>query len=44
MQKNNLIVKEPEELVLMKGDFSESALKLSAYLIANLKKDKVIYR
>jgi len=44
MQENNLIVKEPEELVLMKGDFSESALKLSAYLIANLKKDKVIYK
>jgi len=44
MQENNLIVKEPEELVLMRGDFSESALKLSAYLIANLKKDKVIYK
>ena len=40
---NNLIVKEPEEMVLMKGDFSESALKLGAYLIANLEKDKVIY-
>jgi len=44
MQENNLVVKEPEELVLMRGDFSESALKLSAYLIANLKKDKVIYK
>ncbi len=44
MQKNNLIVKEPEELVLMRGDFSESALKLGAYLIANLEKDKVIYK
>jgi plasmid replication initiation protein len=40
----NLIVKEPEELVLMKGDFSESALKLSAYLIASLKKDEVNYK
>ena len=44
MQKNNLIVKEPEELILMRGDFSESALKLGAYLIANLEKDKVIYK
>ena len=44
MQKINLIVKEPEELILMRGDFSESALKLGAYLIANLKKDKVIYK
>jgi len=44
MQKNNLIVKEPEEIILMKGDFSESALKLGAYLIAILKKDKVIYQ
>ena len=43
MNKNNLIVKEPEELILMRGDFSESALKLGTYLIANLKKDKVIY-
>ena len=41
--KDNLIVKEPEELVLMRGDFSESALKLGAYLIAILEKDKVIY-
>jgi hypothetical protein len=40
----NIIVKEPEELVLMKGDFSESALKLSAYLIASLKQDEVIYK
>ena len=40
---NNLIVKEPEELVLMKGDFSESALKLGAYLIAILEKDKITY-
>ena len=39
----NLIVKEPEELVMMKGDFSESALKLAAYLIAILEKDKIIY-
>ena len=44
MQKNNLIVKEPEELILIKGDFSESALKLGAYLIAILEKDKVIYK
>jgi plasmid replication initiation protein len=44
MQENNLIVKEPEELVLMKSNFSESALKLSAYLIANLQKDEIIYK
>jgi plasmid replication initiation protein len=42
--KNNLIVKEPEEMVLMRGgQFSESALKLAAYLIANLEQDKNIY-
>ena len=44
MQRNELIVKEPEELVLMKGDFSESALKLGAYLIANLEENKVFYK
>jgi len=42
--KNNLIVKEPEELILMKGDFSESALKLGAYLIAILEENKVLYK
>ena len=44
MTKNSLIVKEPEELLLMRGDFSESALKLGAYLIANLEKNKVFYK
>ena len=43
MQKNNLIVKEPEELILMRGNFSESALKLGAYLIAILEKGQTIY-
>ena len=44
MEKNILIVKEPEEMILMKGEFSEGALKLSAYLIANLEKDVVHYK
>jgi plasmid replication initiation protein len=44
MIKKTIIVKEPEELILMKGDFSEGALKLMAYLIAILEKDKVIYQ
>jgi plasmid replication initiation protein len=44
MVKKTIIVKEPEELILMKGDFSEGALKLAAYLIAILEKDKVIYQ
>lgn len=38
------IVKKPDELVKMKGEFSESALKLSAYIISQLEKDKLIYR
>ena len=41
---NSLIVKEPEELVLMRGDFTESALKLASYLIAILEKDKTNYQ
>ena len=41
---NYEIVKKPEELILMKGDFSESALKLSAFLIANLKNDQINYK
>ena len=44
---NKLIVKEPEEMLFMRsvrGSFSEGALKLSAYLIAILEKDKTIYK
>jgi plasmid replication initiation protein len=40
---NKILAKEPEELILMRGEFSESALKLSAYLIANLKENQNIY-
>jgi plasmid replication initiation protein len=40
----SLVVKEPEEMIFMRGgEFSESALKLSAYLIANLKENQNIY-
>jgi len=42
--KDNIVVKEPEEMLKMKGDFSESALKLSAYLISQLKENEVIYK
>ena len=44
MQEYKLIVKEPEELLLMRGDYSEGALKLGAYLIANLEENKVVYK
>jgi plasmid replication initiation protein len=41
---NKILVKEPEEMIFMRGgEFSESALKLSAYLIANLKENQNIY-
>ncbi len=41
---NNIIhVKKPDELIKMRGDFSESALKLSSYLISLLEKDKYKY-
>lgn len=39
----DLVVKKPDEMVKMRGEFSESALKLSAYLISILEKDKQIY-
>ena len=40
---NDLMIKKPDEMVKMRGEFSESALKLSAYLISILEKDKRIY-
>ena len=39
----DLIVKKPDEMVKMKGEFSEGALKLSAYLISILEEGKQIY-
>jgi len=43
MMKNNLIVKKPDEIVKMRCGFSESALKLSAYVISILKENKYEY-
>jgi plasmid replication initiation protein len=40
---SDLIVKKPDELVKMRGEFSESALKLSTYLISILKENTYIY-
>ena len=42
--KNDLIVKKPDEIVKMRCGFSESALKLSAYVISLLKEDKYEYK
>ena len=39
----DLIVKKPDEMVKMKGEFSEGALKLSAYLISILEEGKQVY-
>ena len=36
-------VKKPDELIKMRGDFSESALKLSSYLISILERNKYKY-
>ena len=41
--KNIIHVKKPDELIKMRGEFSESALKLSIYLITLLQKDKYKY-
>jgi len=41
--RKNLIVKKPDEIVKMRCGFSESALKLSAYVISILKEDKYEY-
>ena len=38
------IVKKPNELIKMRGEFSESELKLSTYLITKLEEEKQIYR
>jgi plasmid replication initiation protein len=38
------IVKKPDELIKMRGEFSESELKLSTYLIAQLEENKYIYQ
>ena len=41
--RQNLIVKKPDEIVKMRCKFSESALKLSAYVISILKENKYVY-
>ena len=43
MEKNE-IVKKPDELIKMRGTFTESELKLSTYLIAILEHKKYVYK